>query len=304
MLLRKAASAKPLMGRPFGPTLDAEHLDRVRTAPRYLRTGRPTSRSVAEGKAISIRRRVASVDGEGEAPLVVADAADPPPGRRRPLRLGRFVPPRGRAREPGHSVRVRDLHRSIGRPGQRGPSPPGRRPHRPRLHHVLRRGLCPPRRPPLFLGTRESGTITDVARDGGQSPRLGQSSRALRADHGNGPDRSGPADDVVNRTGHSLRRRELHAHGAVRPHVEETRQAGLAALEEAAASRSRDPAHPHDYVIRTNCAWGTPLIQRIPSSDTNPARFAASMVCFPTKFPIVASWRWEAKTSSETTSPS
>src|SRR5206468_8137697 len=58
------------------------------------------------------------------------------------------------------------------------------------------------------------------------------------------------------------------------------------------------------YIIRTNCAWGTPLIQRIPSSATKPASFAASIVSLPTKFPIVARRSWDTNRSSVTTSPS
>src|SRR5207249_9052234 len=62
--------------------------------------------------------------------------------------------------------------------------------------------------------------------------------------------------------------------------------------------------HPSREVqnIITNWACGTPSIRRIPPSETNPARIAASTVSAPTKFPIVASFSWSKNVSSETTS--
>src|SRR5256712_7551611 len=59
MLLQEIPGAKTLVGRPFRPALDAKHLRRFRTARRYLRTGVAASGPIPEGKAISIRRRVA-----------------------------------------------------------------------------------------------------------------------------------------------------------------------------------------------------------------------------------------------------
>src|SRR3989475_2041483 len=59
MLLQEVPGAKALVGRPFRSALDAKHLRRFRTARRYLRTGVAASGPIPEGKAISIRRRVA-----------------------------------------------------------------------------------------------------------------------------------------------------------------------------------------------------------------------------------------------------
>src|SRR2546428_6634081 len=59
MLLQEVPGAKALVGRPFRSALYAKHLRRFRTARRYLRTGVAASGPIPEGKAISIRRRVA-----------------------------------------------------------------------------------------------------------------------------------------------------------------------------------------------------------------------------------------------------
>src|SRR5213078_2633272 len=184
-----------------------------------------------------------------------------------------------------------------------------RRPHLARLaglHDVLRRHLRPPRRTPLLLGPSRTGSVPPGTWAGRELARPRRSPRADDPHDRKAIRRS--ADRPPRRRRRSLGPRhppgdrQPHPHGQVRADAQETRQAGPASL--AQVPTTRGPVVEASGHMSTNCACGTPSIHRMPPSETNPARIAASTVSRPTKLPIVASLRFEMNPSSETTSPS
>src|SRR5436309_4294823 len=214
-----------------------------RTARRYLRTGVATSGPIPEEKAISIRRRVALVDGEGEAPFVVAHAADPPPRRRCARRVVVLVPSRGGTGKPGHPERLREVYRAVGCLKQFRLPPPHRGPDHPRLHDLFRRGLRPPGWPPLLVGPGGPRSFLGRPGDRGQPDRPRQPTGPGPLGDRHTAHRDHPVHDFADRAGDPLRDREPHADGPIRPLAEETREARLEAVAKGTARDRRTLAN-------------------------------------------------------------
>src|SRR5205809_7890466 len=134
-------------------------------APRYLSAGVAEPPRISGRKAMSIRRRVGSGDGEKRT-VLVALATDPPPGRGHPRHSLRVVPPRRADHRQRNAMRLSALQhlgdlRELRRALPQQPAGP-RRPHLARLaglHDLLRRHLRPPRRTPLLLGPSRTGSV-------------------------------------------------------------------------------------------------------------------------------------------------